>query len=46
MGGGGRRGSLLWCRDHLLVLSWRNEAANLDTSALEAIAQRIHALTL
>lgn len=32
-------------RDHVLVLSWRNEAANVDTSALEAIAQRIHALT-
>ena len=31
-------------RDHGLVLSWRNEAANLDSAALEAIAQRIHAL--
>ena len=31
-------------RDHVLVLSWRNDAASLDASALEAIAQRIHAL--
>lgn len=31
-------------RDHVLVLSWRNDEASLDASALEALAQRIHAL--
>ncbi|WP_299192550.1 serine hydrolase [uncultured Erythrobacter sp.] len=32
-------------RDRALVLSWRNETANLDQSALELIAQRIQALS-
>jgi hypothetical protein len=31
-------------RDHVLVLSWKNESANVESSALELIAQRILAL--